>query len=45
MLAGRKTALSAAHTQKRGAHATTPRGRDARGALLEPPDRPIAGTA
>ena len=34
MLAGAKTILSAAPAQKRGAHATTPRGRDARGALL-----------
>ena len=37
MLAGPKTVLSAAYAQNRGAHATTPRRRDARGALLGQP--------
>lgn len=43
MLAGPKTVLFAAHAQNRGAHATTPRRRDARGALLGQPDHLSAG--
>ena len=43
MLAGPKTVLSAAYAQNRGAHATTPRRRDARGALLGQPDHRSLG--